>query len=116
MGAAERRKVATGVTKKKQFPLETHAGWVTKAKKIANIAARKACAASHFGEDATPYDSALRFEAHLELSVKLMKAGFHPTTDVGPTPILERGDGDSQFEFDGIRGLKVTPAVAADFF
>ena len=45
-----------------------------------------------------------------------MKAGFHPTGDVGPTPILQRGDGDSQFEFDGVLGLKVTTAVAADDF
>src|SRR6516164_6254921 len=55
-----------------------------------------------------------RFEAHLELGVELMKAVFHPTGDVGPAPILERGDGDSQFEFDGILGLKVTTAVAAE--
>jgi hypothetical protein len=59
--------------------------------------------------NATPYGSALRFEPRLELGVELVKACFHMTGDVGPTPILERGDGDSQFEFDGILGLKVTP-------
>src|SRR5262245_8820693 len=32
------------------------------------------------------YGSALRFEAYLELSSELVKAGFHPTGDVGPTP------------------------------
>src|SRR5690348_7724480 len=65
-----------------------------------------------------PYavSSALRFEAYLEPSIELVKAGLHPTGDVSPTPILERGDGDSQFEFDGILGLKVTTAVAADDF
>ena len=52
--------------------------------------------------------------AHGKLAIR--DAGFHPTTDVRPTPILERGDGDSQFECDGILGLKVTTAVAADDF
>jgi hypothetical protein len=62
------------------------------------------------------YGSALRFEPDLELGIELVQAGFHPTGDVGPTPILERGDGDSQFEFDRILGLKVTTAVAAHDF
>jgi hypothetical protein len=52
----------------------------------------------------------------LELGIELVKAAFHPTADVRPTPILQRGDGDSQFELDGILGLKVTTAVAADDF
>jgi len=62
------------------------------------------------------HGSAFRFEARLELGIELVKAGLHPTSDVSPTPILERDDGDSQFEFDGILGLKVTTAVAADDF
>ena len=58
----------------------------------------------------------LRFESRLELGNELVKAGFHPTSDLGPTPVLQRGDGDSQFEFDSILGLEVTTAVAADDF
>jgi hypothetical protein len=59
---------------------------------------------------------ALRFEPRLELGNELVKAGFHPTGDLGPTPVLQRGDGDSQFEFDSILRLEVTTAVAADDF
>lgn len=59
---------------------------------------------------------ALRFEPRLELGNELVKAGFHPTGDLGPTPVLQGGDGDSQFEFDRILGLEVTTAVAADDF
>jgi hypothetical protein len=59
---------------------------------------------------------ALRFEPRLELGNELVKAGFHPTRDRGPRPVLQRGNGDSQFEFDSILGLEVTTAVAADDF
>ena len=59
---------------------------------------------------------ALRFEPRLELGNELVKAGFHPTGDLGPTPVLQGGDGDSQFEFDSILGLEVTTAIAADDF
>jgi len=90
-------------------------GFGTKGRKSLTSCAELA-AASHFGNAARSYGSALRFKPGLELGIELVKAGFHPTGDIGPAPILERGDGDSQFEFDGILGLKVTTAVAADDF
>ena len=74
---------------------------------------RRARGRSHVSGKLTRFGSDLRFEPGLKLGIQLVKAGFH-ATGVGPTPILERTDGDSQFEFDGILGLKVTTAVAAD--
>ena len=83
---------------------------------MADIMLAGLAAASPFGNAARSYGSALRFEPGLELGIELVQAGLHPTGDVSPTPIFERGDSDSQFEFDGILGLKVTTAVAADDF
>ena len=69
-----------------------------------------------FGNTSRSYGSALRFEPGLELGIELVKASFYFTRDTGPTVILERSDGDSQFEFEGVLGLKVTTTVAADDF
>ncbi len=50
----------------------------------------------------------LGFEARLELSIELVQAILHPTGDAGPTPILQRSDGNSQFKLDRILRLKIT--------
>ena len=45
-----------------------------------------------------------------------MKANFYSTRDATPTVILQRSDGDSQFKFEGIFGLKVSAAVTPEDF
>ena len=62
------------------------------------------------------HGSVLRFEPYLELGIELVKAFFHPTGDLGPAPIFEGGNGNSQLQFDRVLGLKITAAVAADDF
>jgi len=97
------------------FFLETP-GWVQKRRTSLTLCCRARGPAPILGVPHARYGLVLRFESRLELGNELVKAGFHPTSDLGPTPVLQRGDGDSQFEFDSILGLEVTTAVAADDF
>jgi len=93
-----------------------NAGFGAKAQDPADIVLPSSGSAPILGVPQARYGLVLRFESCLELGNELVQAGFHPTRDLGPTPVLQRGDGDSQFEFDSILGVEVTTAIAADDF
>src|SRR5215472_12071649 len=73
-------------------------------------------ATSNLGNESHRYGSTLRFEAHLELGIELVKANFYLTGDAAPAVILQRSDGDSQFQLQGVCRLKVSTAVAPQDF
>src|SRR5215831_8130630 len=62
------------------------------------------------------WGSGLCLEANFEHSIELMKSRLQSAIDFQPATVFQGSNGQAEFQFEGIFGLKISSAVATNDF